>query len=312
MDDFTYRGFSVKKLLELCDSKFVTYGKSLPFYGLAEQYSQGKIYREYANFPEELPLNVYSDHGMDPANVVYPHELENPAYAMLTYSNHKYENFTRKRKQPCFKVPQPLIWYRNHHNIQQKENAQGTIFFAAHSTPDVSVDYDLAWICKELKALPEQMQPVGVCLFMSDVHSGTFLKYMENGFPVYTAGHVSDWNFVDRFYELISHYKYGASNAFGSFLLYCLEMGMPFSMLNQPIEFINYTDRNLKKGKIITEPLEIQVEQFFSGINLEITVQQKKYVNHLMGVTDYLSPEELHKVFEDAIKPDVLRSLGIL
>lgn len=302
MDDFTYRGDPIKKLLALCDYNLINPGKCGRLFGIAEQYSQGKIYREYANFPEDLPLNIYSDHGINVEHLICPHELHNRAYAMLTYTDQRYENFIKVSKKPCYKVPHPLMWYRNQHNIQQDENAQGTIFFAAHSTPDVSVDYDIEWICNRLREFPEEMQPVNVCLFMSDVHNGTFLKYMEQGFPVYTAGNVSDINFVDRFYDLLRHYKYAASNSYGTYIYYCIEMGIPFSIIRQPVEFMNYTDRNCAVGKMDIPLKMIQAEELFEGINLTITKQQSNFVNYTTKVTNYLSPQELNDVFYKALE----------
>lgn len=301
MDEFTYRGFSIKKLLELCDIKLMNKGKAPVLYGVPEQYSQGRIFREYARFPEELPLNIYADHGIPINFKVALHELENKAYAFFSYHEKKYQLVKEQCRQPSFKVPHPLIWYRREHGIEQIENPQGTLFFAVHSTPDVSVFYDIEQICAQLKLLPDEMQPVAVCLFMSDIHNGTFLKYLENGVPVYTAGNVWDIRFVDRFYDLLRRFKFTASNSYGTYLFYSVEMGIPFMYLKQDYYFYNYSDRNLPAGKYRSNSKLFNVLELFSGIQPKITKQQKSLVEYYVNMENYISREEMHEVLKKAL-----------
>lgn len=301
MEEFNYRGYPIKKLTELCDTRFADRGKAPVLFGLPEQYSQGRIFREYARFPEELPLNIYADHGIPINFKVALHELKNNAYAFFTYHEKKYQLLKEQLRKPCYKVPHPLIWYRREHGIEQIENPQGTLFFAVHSTPDVSVFYDIEQICVQLKSLPDEMQPVGVCLFMTDIHNGTFLKYLENGIPVYTAGNVWDIRFVDRFYDLLRRFKFTASNSYGTYLFYSVEMGIPFMYLKQDYYFYNYSDRNLPLGECRTSDSILKMLELFSGVNLKITKQQKKLVEYYVNMENYISREEMFNVLKKAL-----------
>lgn len=301
MEEFTYRGYPIKKLVELCDTKLIDRGKAPVLFSLPEQYSQGRIFREYARFAEDLPLNIYADHGaLDMVFDVYPHELNNNAYAYFAFHSKKIENFMQKSKKPCYKVPQPMIWYRREHNIEQAENAQGTIFYAMHSTPDMLAVYDVKEICDMLKALPDEMHPVCVCLFMTDVHRGTHLQYMENGIPVYTAGNVWDIRFADRFYDIMRRFKYTASNYLGSYSVYSVEMGIPFSFISQEYNLVNITDKNFSVGIVEKSLQQRNIEKLFSGINKIITKQQKHFMDYHIDMKDYISREEMHEVLMKA------------
>lgn len=297
MEEFNYRGYPIKKLVEMCDTALIDQGRAPVLFALPEQYSQGRIFREYARFPEELPLNIYADHGaMDFCFKIYPHEINNSAYAFFGFHKQKIMEFKTVSQQNCYKVPQPLIWYRREHDIKQVDNPQGTIFYAMHSTPDMLAVYDVKEICDMLKALPEEMQPVSVCLFMTDIHRGEHLKYMENGVPVYTAGNVWDIRFVDRFYEILRHFKYSASNSLGSYVIYSLEMGIPFSLIRQQTKLINLTDENLPKGIISEGARQEKIENLFLGLQNSITKQQRGFLDFQIDMQDYISSEEMNKV----------------
>lgn len=301
MEEFTYRGYPIKKLQQLCDFAEIDRGKAPVLFNLPEQYSQGRIFREYARFAEDLPLNIYADHGaLDMAFDVFPHEINNNAYAYFAFHSKKLENFIRQSKKNCYKVPQPLIWYRREHKIEQDENAQGTLFFAFHSTPDMLAVYDVKEICDMLKALPDEMHPVCVCLFMTDIHRGGHLQYLEQGIPVYTAGNVWDIRFADRFYDILRRFRYAASNHLGSYAVYSVEMGIPFSFLEQQCALVNLTDRNFSAGVIQKNSLRTRIEKLFLGINKTITKQQQHLMDYHIDMKDYISREEMHEVLMKA------------
>ena len=123
---YSYQGFSVQKLEELCDKEHRQAGPCPPVYPLAEQYSQGRIYREYARFPMELPLYVYSDHGIHLSAELRPDERTQKAYAMFSYSRSRFPMLEQSlAPQPCYRIPHPLVWYRHEHNIEQAKTAKG-------------------------------------------------------------------------------------------------------------------------------------------------------------------------------------------
>lgn len=297
MKDFDYKGYDEKTLINLCSSEGKFTGFAKWKYGVTEQYSQGKIYREYANFPSWKPLYIYSEHGVE-FDVVGNHEIENDAEAMFVFSDGKLENYKKVSNKPVYRVIQPLVWYRREHKINQVKNAKGTIAFPSHSTPDTEARFDVETYIKQLKNLPDEMQPVCVCLFMTDVLNGMHKIFMDSNIPVYTAGNVWDVNFVDKYYDILKHFKYSTSNYIGTYAFYSVEMGIPFSLYGANCTFYNNTDPNIPVGIQKMSEREIFDSSVFEGINFKITKQQKDLVYSCLGLNDdnYLSRKAMHHI----------------
>lgn len=293
---WTYEGMSEAELLAVCIQKNADKGVAAKQFGISEMYSQGKIFREYSGFPSWLPLNICADHGAGGAEVLRS-ELENDAYAMFSFGSEKCIAYRTVSEKPCFRVMHPFVWYRRNNGIAQAADARGTIAFPAHSLADVQCDYQIEQYIKALKALPAHMQPVCVCLFTIDVLQGAYKAFIEQGIPVYTAGNISDVRFVDRYYNIIRHFKYATSNAPGSCLFYSVEMGLPFSIYGGDVTYVNYGNGDVPLGKLNEFEYEKRCNAYFSGINTEITVQQRDYVlNYFFGGETPISPREMRKI----------------
>lgn len=301
MDLFDYKGYDEKTLINLCNNDNKITGFAKWKYGVTEQYSQGKIYREYANFPIWKSLYIYSEHGIE-FDVVDKHEIENDADAMFVYSDAKLKNYKKVSNKPVYKVIQPLVWYRREHKINQIKDAKGTIAFPSHATPDVEARFDVEAYIKQLKSLPDEMQPVCVCLFMTDVLKGMYRIFMDNGIPVYTAGNVWDIGFVDRYYEILKHFKYATSNNIGTYTFYSVEMGIPFSLYGNSAKYYNNTDPNFAKGFLTITDKEVRAINLFRGINYKITKEQRNFVNSCLGLdnNNYLSRKAMHDILTEA------------
>lgn len=295
--EYSYQGFSVTQLEELCDKEHRQAGLCPPVYPLVEQYSQGRIYREYARFPMELPLYIYSDHGIHLSEQLRPDEKEQKAYAMFSYSRSRFPMLQQSlAPQPCYRIPHPLVWYRHEHGINLSAEAKGTICFPAHSVLGKLAIYDIADFCRQLKELPHDMQPVNVCLFMTDIHRGAHLKYLEQGIPVVTAGNVWDIRFVDRYYAILKQYQYAISNCIGAYTYYSVELGIPFSFLPTDCEY-----RSLENKHLPDERAEKKdVEKLFLGLHKTITKQQKNYIAYAFDTKDCISREEMHEILVKA------------
>ena len=78
----------------------------------------------------------------------------------------------------------------------------------------------------------------------------------------------------------------------GSYLYYCTEMGMPFSIYGKKAVIINRTDSNFPEGLMPGDPNR-QVYTLFSGLFTKITPAQKEYVETHLGLKDCLSRKEM-------------------
>ncbi len=292
---FDYKGFSEEHLCLISSDEKVEKLKTKNKYWTSEVYSQGCNYRNYANYPDFLPLYVYSEHGIE-FNVVGKHEIRNSAAAMFVFSDKKLENYKKVSRKPCYKVMCPMIWYRRN-NVNIENNACGTLVFPSHSTPHEVCSYDVGEYVKQLRALPETMQPVCVCLHTHDIVKGQHKLFMELGVPVYSAGNPGDIKFSERFYSILKHFKYSTSNLVGSYAFYSVEMGIPFSLYGEKSRYFNVSDPNFVKGELSLESVEYTVaSKLFDGINLTISDEQKVFVERQLGCDSYLSREDMHNV----------------
>ena len=116
---FDYKGMGEKELVRCCQYYKRNFVKAK--YGVSENYSQGRIYREYARFPKWKSLYVYSEHGIE-FDEVYPHEINNDAEAMFVFSDEKLAAYKKNSNKPCYKVIHPFVWFRKKNNIIQDLN----------------------------------------------------------------------------------------------------------------------------------------------------------------------------------------------
>lgn len=275
---FDYKGYSEEKLLELCDDAKANRGKADWLYWPSEVYSFGRHYRKYAFYPSSLPLHIYSEHGVGDPKIA-PHELENNAEAIFVFCEEKCSEYKKISKKPCYVTVPPMILYRRRKNITQNKDAKGTIAFPSHSTPEIDSNFDIKKYIDDLKSLPQDMQPVCVCLHMHDINKGQHKIFLENNIPVYTAGNAFDVRYGQRFYDILKNFKYSCSNLIGSYVYYSTEMGIPFSLFGVECDYYNNSDPNIPLGEYEYKDSDLHKAgvRVFKGINKEINKEQIEF-----------------------------------
>lgn len=286
--------YTAQELEDLCDHRKAEKLSGWQFC-LAEVYSIGKYMRKYAYYPQNLPLYVHTAHGMDGIGPT-------PAYIFpgfyhlikLFHSKNAIDSFKARYKGSCYRLFSPQIFYRRSNNIQKSPDAKGTIAFVAHSAGILNLEFDRIDYINQLKALPEEFQPVSICLHCSDITNQEYKIYMEHGFNVYTAGSPEDHRFIERFYDILKHFKYSTSNDIGSHLFYPVEMGIPFFIYGEKTDYV-YSDSANKKGGFHFQDLGNYNEVYnlfkvpISDNGVQITKEQKKFVIEESGLEHGLS-----------------------
>jgi hypothetical protein len=252
-------------------------------------YSLGKYLREYGYYPSWLPLCVYTDHGMRGSHKPAKHELASDAPVQLCHSPETKLEWEKHSEKPCYIMFSPFVFYRKKQDLKVSQYANGTLAFLAHTTPDIEDATDLEIYIRELNQLPEEFHPVSVCLHMHDINKGVHRVFEKHEITVYTAGNSSDDRFAERFYEIVRNFRYATSTIPGSYLYYCIEMGVPFSLYGTPATFVNRNDSNLPKGKMVPCQTISRVYELFSGVFTGISEQQKMYVETSLGLNSSLS-----------------------
>ena len=299
MNKFDYKGYSEEELLQLCDDNLAYKGKAKWHYWTAEVYSFGRHIRNYAFYPSFLPLHIYTDHGPGCYITEIPkHEFEHDASCQFYHSADSVKLFKKSSDKPCYTMLSPFAWCRKVRKIQQSDNARGTLAFPAHSTQDIDLVSDIEEYIEQLKKLPEEFQPVSVCLHMHDINKDQHKIFMKHNIPVYTAGNAFDQRFAERFYDILKNYKYTTSNMIGSYTYYSIEMGIPFSLYGKEAKYENKGNANMVIGEM---PLNLfydyyKISETFKGLYKIITEDQKKIAEISLGINEGISRIEMAKL----------------
>ncbi|MCE9519627.1 MAG: hypothetical protein K8R87_08760 [Verrucomicrobia bacterium] len=110
------------------------------------------------------------------------------------------------------------VFQRLHPNETERAR-RGTIVFPDKSTLLMDTDFDRAAFAQRLMELPEEFQPVVVCLYWRDFVRGRHRPFEEAGLPVVSAGHLRDPDFPLRLHDLCRRFRYSCANDLaGSFV----------------------------------------------------------------------------------------------
>ncbi len=301
---FDYAGLPARQISRLCDRFFANKPLCKTYYWTAEVYSLGRYYREYANIPEWIPLFVYSQHGATYWGEIFGNDIENDAEALLVFTTDTLEKYKRVLTKPCYQITMPYVLHRRLHNIVPSPGAKGTLVFPCHSTFDDVVVFNIDEYVAQLRTLPPAFHPLCICVYAADVKKGLHLEFIKRGFPVYTAGCTEDVFFGDRLYSLMRQFKYTTSNDLGSYAYYSTEMGIPFSLFGNTVEYINMTNPYLPQGRLdmLSNARYKEEVDMFSGIHTRITPRQKECAEYVLGIGKGLSGEELRQILLDAYR----------
>lgn len=207
----------------------------------AELYGMKKILFEFLDLPSDLPQSFYLDHGVplyDANRPLNKKVLDSRFPLILLTSQDQLDLYRPKIKdKPVLGIGALFPKYRKMAGLELATERRGTIVFPSHSTLQVDVIEGWSEYAQRLKELPEDFHPITVCLYWMDVLRGRQRIFERAGFDVTTMGHFSRQDFAHQFYSTARHFKYATSNEFGSYLPYCVEMGLPFFIYGDP--FLN-------------------------------------------------------------------------
>lgn len=239
------------ELISICSIQAVERSVAPIVHWTSEYYSFGKYIRKYGFYPRWLPLAIYSDHsGPSLTDDPYKHELENDAPLFLTHSARKCDKIRMATGQHARVMLSPAVFCRQILGITKNADGKGTIAFPVHSLPSQIEEFDEKKYIQQLQALPEEFQPVTVCLHMHDINKGRHASYLESGLTVICAGHPADDRFVERLYSYLQNAKYTTSNDVGTITFFSIEMEIPFFIYGTEQISVNVSDENLNAGVI--------------------------------------------------------------
>lgn len=281
------------------------YTGSAPWiYWPAENYSFGHATRVNTGYPKWLPMFVYSDHGCGLHTHLTKHELDNSSRIHLTWNCQKSVKYSNHEKHRTLLVKHPWMDYRLAKGYRRKSGScAGTLVFFMHGTPSVEWSgHDDDVYFEELKSLPEKFHPIVLCLHLHDVNAGFHKKLRQYGLEIVTAGNTSNTDFVDEFYRIVQSFRYATAQAWGSYVPYCVEMGIPFFFFGEAPTLINKSDKDFELGVtpeffgVEHQELMCRAKELFSFPVDVVTSEQVSFVKKYLGFDSTVSHEQLKAV----------------
>jgi hypothetical protein len=267
-------------------------------------YSFNQIIHQYCGYPKWMSLPGIQ-HGWFLSAKPWQRDLDKKHLSLyLAWSKRIHDEWVKHSQVPVFILGAPFIHYRRLNNIMKSPDASGTIVFPAHSTPNNISVYDIDAYCNRLLELPVKYKPITICLHYYDMITSTKDKYLSNGFKVTSAGNPKSSAFVKHFYELLSTHKYATSNRIGSYVLYAIEIGIPFFLYGDEISVNVIRKKKDKNQKEIKESIKPLAENLFKKSmkdlsrreDIKINDDQLKFVLEESGIDDCLNPKDLKRV----------------
>ena len=258
--------------------------------------------RTWLDLPDWLYLPFYGDHGYSAFGKFQQHEIENNAHIHVTFNKYRYEALKNKVDKYLLYINNPYVPYRKINKLKQKPHCKGTLVFYTHTINNVYYyNYNFEEYLDLLLNLPESYHPIVFMFHNNDIRKGNYKHLKKRGFPVLTAGNQSDWQFIDRFYEIISHFKYGTSNSGGSELFYCTEMGLKYFILGKEPMLFNKGHKQNKRGLInnqdeLLTKLNTKKRELFHFESNAIQDEKDKFITVSLGLDSEVSAADFRQL----------------
>ena len=156
----------------------------------------------------------------------------------------------------------------------------------------------------ELANLPEQYQPVTVCIHHNDFRQGNHIPFQNKGLRIVSCGYKTDPLFLFRFYHLCSLHKYSSGNGLGSHVPYSIKAGCQYFHLNTHKASYKLSDNcqteNVNFGRLIN--IQIRAPDLLEDIeNLSSNQkQQLQFADYYLGSKYLKSPQETNNLLDEA------------
>lgn len=217
-------------------------------------------------------------------------ELETKYHGILLFTDELKQKWEKKLKtRKLIKtIPHPYVLYQRRTKYKLGLNRRGSLFFFSHSTWDTEIETKYELLKARLDALDEDFKPVRIVLHFIDVLKGKDLQFKKMGYKVISFGNMYNTIFVDNLYGALKNTRYALSNTVGSHAFYCINVGIPFSLvdtettLKQPEREINYNKqarRHLKK----VEEMKNLIGTSLNYKNSPMTID---FVNNELGLNN--------------------------
>lgn len=259
-------------------------------------YGYENIFLKYCGLPLIFPFLPCYDHGLSFEDIPSRNStLNHLSNTYLCWGERIFNNIKSKTSKKPILTGAPFIFYKKENDIK-KNTTRKTLFFTSHSTDKISQNIGPKDIDIMIKKLDHSFKPVDICLHWTDI--GDKEVYEQMGYNVYSAGKIFDDNFVKNFYEIITNYEFTMSNKLGTYILYSLDLDIPFSLVGQePLYYNHSNDKNKPKQYKVTDyEYGREITKLFYGNNLSINEDQKNFMKLETGLNNLIHEKDLKKI----------------
>lgn len=296
--DFNRRAKVVDLPRLICDSLTTDKYKQNTHYGLS------KIIKEYAGIEYQKELLATIEHGIYLGGGVWDVDLPETAKGIITFSKYREKIISRYTNKKILTIG-PYIHYANLIDNQKlqiikQKLGKTLLFFPAHSSHRVKAKFDHSELIRLLVELSKNFDSTLVCFYWKDYDPRIVSLYLAHGFHCTTAGHMFDWNFLNRLKSIIYLSDITASNATGTHVGYCIYMRKPHWLFKQKIDY-----EFSKGGEIYADYLTEEHRELIRVLenhSSEITDEQYSICEYLWGFNEIKSKEELKESLYELIK----------
>ena len=238
-------------------------------------------------YPKSLPIFFTSDHGTNLHGTV-AHDIQEGTSTSrfhFTWNQQVVDTHKKWRRPRVLGIRHP--WYISPSKASELRESSGTLFFPVHTNPgftvnglndEESIDY--------LRMLPEKFHPVTICLHQHDLNSLRQNRFSSAGFKILTAGDGRDEKYEQKFRDLISGFKFGISESWGSQVAYMIKLGIPCQIIKRDytvIENVPNAKMHGEGNETLTQNL-LRFEEAFKELPDEITGVQLELVDQVLGI----------------------------
>lgn len=265
-------------------------------------YGHAHNLKNFLGLPQNYQFKFILEHGLYLNDQIDPIDLETDLPSFVTYSGFRKKILARYRER-AFSIG-PFINYAKNLltdkqiETEKKRLGKSLLFFPAHSTPVIGMEFDTENLCKAIKKISRGYDSVRVCLYWKDILLGRAKVYQDQGFECVTAGHMLDPNFLPRLKSLILISDLTGSNIISSQAGFCIALQKPHILINNKLEL--KTTKNWKKriGEVLASKSYLEVADEFSKLNFKISGNQKKLVKKYWGTDSIRTKAELLKIVD--------------
>lgn len=258
-------------------------------------YGIGRVLKRYTGLPARYAIKGVWPHGLVyNRSHVWDREKDVSLPVAFCYPEYRASAYSQHTDKHVILSASPFVYAFDQITATGGERS-GTLFFPAHSTHHITAEMNYERLADRLDALDERYRPVTVCIYWKDFLMGRHEIFEERGFPVVSAGHMYDPDFLYRLAALFTDFQYAAGNSMGSHLFYSVHAGCQYFHVDDTEYKLTSDDTELfeRDRSSGDSNIEARVRKTFLTPEPQPYDEQMEAARYFLGVSHKKSPAGL-------------------